>query len=42
MTSHKTGTHEQWPKLVAESPTIGEHQAKTIRQIPVFLLTRRD
>ena len=33
---------ELWPKLVAESPTIGEHQAKTTRQIPVFLLTRQD
>ena len=31
-----------WPKLVAESPTVGEHQAKTTRQIPVFLLTRQD
>ena len=31
-----------WPKLVAESPDIGEHQAKTTRRIPVFLLTRRD
>jgi deazaflavin-dependent oxidoreductase (nitroreductase family) len=33
---------ELWPKLVAESPDIGVHQAKTTRQIPVFLLTRRD
>jgi deazaflavin-dependent oxidoreductase (nitroreductase family) len=31
-----------WPKLVAESPTVGEHQAKTTRQIPVFMLTRRN
>jgi|SRR5215471_784078 len=31
-----------WPKLVAQSPTVGEHQAKTTRQIPVFLLTRQD
>jgi len=31
-----------WRKLVAESPTVGEHQAKTTRQIPVFLLTRQD
>jgi deazaflavin-dependent oxidoreductase (nitroreductase family) len=29
---------ELWPKLVAESPAIGEHQAKTTRQIPVFML----
>jgi deazaflavin-dependent oxidoreductase (nitroreductase family) len=33
---------ELWPKLVAESPTVGEHQAKTTRQIPVFMLTRHD
>jgi deazaflavin-dependent oxidoreductase (nitroreductase family) len=31
-----------WPKLVAEAPAIGEHQAKTTRQIPVFMLTRQD
>jgi deazaflavin-dependent oxidoreductase (nitroreductase family) len=31
-----------WPKLVAEAPDIGKHQAKTTRQIPVFLLTRQD
>ena len=31
-----------WPKLVAEAPTVGEHQAKTTRQIPVFLLTRQN
>ena len=28
-----------WPKLVAQYPTVGEHQAKTARQIPVFMLT---
>ena len=33
---------ELWPKLVAEYPTLGEHQAKTTRQFPVFLLTRQD
>ena len=33
---------ELWPKLVAEYPTVGEHQAKTTRQFPVFLLTRQD
>jgi hypothetical protein len=32
---------ELWPKLVAEYPTVGEHQAKTARQFPVFLMTRR-
>jgi deazaflavin-dependent oxidoreductase (nitroreductase family) len=33
---------ELWPKLVAESPAVGEHQAKTARRIPVFMLTRQD
>jgi len=33
---------ELWPKLVAESPDLGKHQARTTRQIPVFLLTRRN
>ena len=32
---------ELWPKLVVQSPTVGEYQAKTTRQIPVFLLTAR-
>src|SRR5262249_34533743 len=36
-----TARAELWPKLVAESPTVGEHQAKTTRQVPVFILTRR-
>ena len=31
-----------WPKLVAEFPDVGRHQAKTTRQIPVFMLTRPD
>jgi deazaflavin-dependent oxidoreductase (nitroreductase family) len=33
---------ELWPNLVAESPAIGEHQGKTTRQIPVFVLIRQD
>ena len=33
---------ELWPRLVAEAPSLGEYQANTTRQIPVFLLTRRD
>jgi deazaflavin-dependent oxidoreductase (nitroreductase family) len=33
---------ELWTKLVAESPDLGKHQAKTTRQIPVFMLTRQD
>jgi deazaflavin-dependent oxidoreductase (nitroreductase family) len=32
---------ELWPKLVAQYPTLGEHQAKTTRQFPVFMLTRQ-
>jgi deazaflavin-dependent oxidoreductase (nitroreductase family) len=28
-----------WPKLIAEYPAIGEFQARTRRQIPVFMLT---
>jgi len=33
----------QWPKPgVAGSPDLGAAQARTTRQIPVFLLTRRD
>lgn len=31
-----------WPKLVAQAPDIGKHQAKTTRQIPVFTLTRQN
>lgn len=31
-----------WPKLVAQYPSIGEYQARTTRQIPVFMLTRQD
>jgi hypothetical protein len=37
-----TARAELWPKLVAEAPVIGQHQAKTTRQIPVFLLTRQN
>jgi deazaflavin-dependent oxidoreductase (nitroreductase family) len=33
---------ELWPKLIAEYPTLGEHQARTTRQFPVFMLTRQD
>ena len=31
-----------WPKLVTEAPQLGEVQTRTTRQIPVFLLTRKD
>jgi deazaflavin-dependent oxidoreductase (nitroreductase family) len=31
-----------WPKLVSKYPTVAEHQARTGRQIPVFMLTRQD
>lgn len=33
---------ELWPKLVAVYPTLGEHQARTTRQFPVFMLTRQN
>jgi deazaflavin-dependent oxidoreductase (nitroreductase family) len=33
---------ELWPKLVAQTPALGEFQAKTTRQIPVVILTRQD
>jgi deazaflavin-dependent oxidoreductase (nitroreductase family) len=33
---------ELWPKLVAESPAVGEFQTRTTRQIPVFMLIRQD
>ncbi len=33
---------ELWPKLVAWAPNLGEYQARTARQIPVFMLTRQD
>jgi hypothetical protein len=28
--------------MVAQSPDLGKHQARTTRQIPVFMLTRQD
>jgi len=37
-----TARAELWPKLVAQYPQLGEAQAKTTRQIPVFILTRQD
>ncbi len=37
-----TARAELWPKLVAESPDLGATQARTTRQIPVFMLTRQD
>jgi deazaflavin-dependent oxidoreductase (nitroreductase family) len=33
---------ELWPTLVASAPNLGEYQARTARQIPVFMLTRQD
>jgi hypothetical protein len=35
-----TARAELWPKLVAASPSLGEFQAKTTRQIPLLVLTR--
>ena len=34
-----TARAELWPALVARFPTVGKHQARTARQIPVFILT---
>jgi deazaflavin-dependent oxidoreductase (nitroreductase family) len=31
-----------WPTLVAQTPALGEFQAKTTRQIPVIMLIRQD
>jgi len=31
-----------WPELAAEYPSVGEFQARTTRQIPVFMLSRQD
>ena len=35
-----TARAELWPKLVTQYPSLGETQAKTTRQIPVFMLTQ--
>jgi deazaflavin-dependent oxidoreductase (nitroreductase family) len=37
-----TARAELWPKLAAQCPQLGETQARTSRQIPVFMLTRQD
>ncbi len=37
-----TARAELWPRLVAWAPDLGEFQARTARQIPVFMLTRQD
>ena len=37
-----TARAELWPKLVAQHPAVGEHQARTTRKIPVLMLTRPD
>jgi deazaflavin-dependent oxidoreductase (nitroreductase family) len=34
-----TARAQLWPKLVADTPAIGGFQARTARQIPVFMLT---
>jgi deazaflavin-dependent oxidoreductase (nitroreductase family) len=36
-----TARAELWPKLIADSPDLGKHQAKTTRKIPVFILNRQ-
>jgi len=35
-----TARAELWPELVASAPDLGDYQARTARQIPVFMLTR--
>ena len=35
-----TARAEMWPRLVAWAPNLGDFQARTARQIPVFMLTR--
>jgi hypothetical protein len=36
-----TARAELWPRVIARYPTLGQHQAKTTRQVPVFMLTRQ-
>jgi hypothetical protein len=36
---HGTARAQLWPMLVAQYPSLGEAQAKTTRQFPVFLRT---
>jgi deazaflavin-dependent oxidoreductase (nitroreductase family) len=33
---------ELWPTMVARHPTLGQHQARITRQVPVFVLTRQN
>ena len=37
-----TARAELWPKLISVYPQLAGAQAKTTRQIPVFMLTRQD
>jgi deazaflavin-dependent oxidoreductase (nitroreductase family) len=37
-----TARAELWPKLIAASPSVAVFQAKTTRQIPLFVLTCED
>ena len=37
-----TARAELWPTLSASAPGLGGYQAMTMRQIPVFMLTRQD
>jgi hypothetical protein len=38
---HSTA-YKLWPKLVAWAPNLDEYHARTARQVPVFMLTRRE
>jgi deazaflavin-dependent oxidoreductase (nitroreductase family) len=35
-----TARAKVWPGLIAWAPSLGEHETRTARQIPVFMLTR--
>jgi deazaflavin-dependent oxidoreductase (nitroreductase family) len=37
-----TARADLWPTLIEAAPTVGEFQANTARQIPVFVITRED
>ena len=37
-----TARADLWPKLIEAAPSIGEFQAQTTRQIPLFVLSRED
>ncbi len=38
---HGAARAQLWPKLVTQYPSLGEAQAKTTRQFPLFMLSRQ-